>query len=322
MSRPRARIRIGSAPLVIGSPEPGSLSHRLARRLSLRSSRTRGAHARTSSLDCVPHIPYSVRMFDDGESKITLRGDVQRGSTAIVVQSTGPPVDTNLVRALALISAAHRRARRVIAVVPYMGYARQDRAFLAGEIVTMATVARLFASAGASAIAAVDMHSAEGLRHFDIPAVNIPAAPALAAHFARMRTKDVITVSPDAGAKDRATAFARDLGCDTLVLEKRRNRRTGRVKIMTRDATAARGRDVIIIDDMISTGSSIAKAAAFLKSHGCARIHAACTHALLVGNARSAMRRAGISSITSTNTVPGPTAKVDVSELIAQALAR
>lgn len=297
------KIRVGASPVVIGGDASSDMSRRLARRLG------------------APHISCKVRAFSDGESKITQSRPIPRGSTAIVVQSTHPPVDSNLVRALTLVSAASTLARRVIAVVPYMGYARQDRAFLAGEIVTIKEVAHLFACAGARAMVAVDMHSREGIGHFGIPIANVGASPAIAAHFANMRMKHKIVVSPDTGAKARAKDLARQLECDTLVLSKKRNRKTGSVKITTRTAPDLSGRDAIIIDDMINTGSSIIKAAAFLKSHGCGRIYAACTHGILTGDARSKMKKGGITNIVSTNTIPGPAALVDVSALVASALA-
>lgn len=298
------KIRIGSSPVVIGGDASTDISIRLARRL----------HA--------PHISCKVRVFSDGESKATLSRPIPKGSTAIVVQSTHQPVDSNLIHALTLVSAASSASRRVIAVIPYMGYARQDRAFLAGEIITIKEIAHLFAGAGAHAIVVVDMHSVEGLAHFKIPIVNVQAAPSIALHFTKMRMKNRIVVSPDAGAKKRATMFARELGCDILVLSKKRNRKTGSVKITTREASAVSGRDVIIIDDMINTGSSIIKAAAFLKSHGCGNIHVACTHGLLIDNARSKMKRAGVTSIVSTNTISGATSLVDVSEIVSKTLVR
>lgn len=304
MKKAPRTIRVGASPVVIGGDASLDISVRLARRLK------------------APHISCKVRVFSDGESKIMKSRPIPKGSTAIVVQSTHNPVDTNLLRALLLVSAASRVSRRVIAVVPYMGYARQDREFLAGEIVSIREIAKLFAGAGAHAMVVVDMHSQMGLGHFTIPIVNVESAPAIARHFAKMKMKDKIVVSPDAGAKVRAAEFARQLGCDLVVLSKKRDRKTGSVKITTRQAPAVKGRDVILIDDMISTGSSIIKAATFLKSHGCGRVHVACTHGLYIDNARSKMKRAGIASIVSTNTIPGPASIVDVSELVSKVLVK
>lgn len=302
MRRPRAGVAAPAPRVVIGGPSSEGLARRLARRLR------------------APYIGSSARVFSDGESRLTLRRAIPRDSTAIVVESTHPPVDTNLVRALTLVSAAAAAARRAVAVIPYLGYARQDRAFLSGEIVTIREIARLLRGAGASGLVSVDMHSEEARAHFGIPAVSVPAAPALAAHFAAMRMRDRVVASPDAGGAQRAGLLARELGCELVVLEKRRDRRTGATSVSARGEPRVSGRDVILADDMISTGGSISGAAELLRSRGCARVHAACAHALLVGGARRRMRDAGISSIVATNTVPGPVSVVDVSGLLAAAL--
>jgi len=300
----RARRTVGAPRprAVIGGPSSEGLARRLARRLRAQ------------------YVGVTARAFSDGESRLSLRRAIPRDSTAIVVESTHPPVDTNLVHALTLVSAAASAARRAVAVIPYLGYARQDRAFLSGEVVTIREIARLLAGAGAAGLVSVDIHSEAARAHFAIPAVSAPAAPALAAHFAAMRMRDRIVVSPDAGGAQRAALLARELGCESFALQKRRDRRTGATSVTARGAPAVSGRDVILVDDMISTGGSISDAAALLRSRGCARVHAACTHALLVGDARRRMRRAGISSIVATNTVPGPAAAVDVSGEIAAAL--
>lgn len=263
------------------------------------------------------HVGYSVRTFPDGESKITLRGAVS--GRAIVVKSTHPPVDTGLLHALSLVAAAKRESGEVIAVVPYMGYARQDRAFLSGEVVTMGVIGRLFRGAGASKVVVVDIHSRAGLRLFPVRTANVTAVPALARIMKRKGLRDPLVVSPDAGGAARAKEFAAELGADHVALEKSRDRRTGRVRIETGNVDA-RGRDVILVDDMISTGGSIIKAAQFLKKQGCRRIHVACTHALLLGDAAGRIRGAGVSGIVSSNTIPGRTAAADASGAIADVL--
>lgn len=262
------------------------------------------------------HAGYSVREFPDGESKITLRGRIS--GTAVVVRSAHPPVDTAVVHALSLVARAKEESREVVAVIPYMGYARQDREFLPGEVVTMRALGRLLRCAGASRVVTVDIHSAAALRLLP-RATNVSAVPALARRVGRMGLRDPLAVSPDRGGEERAKAFAAELGTDHLALDKRRDRRTGAVSIATRSADVA-GRDVVLVDDMISTGGSIAKAARFLRGEGCRRVYAACTHALLAGGAEAAMRRAGVSGMISANTVPGRAGAVDVSGAVAAAV--
>lgn len=263
-------------------------------------------------------ITSSIRTFPDGESKTTLSGTP--AGRCVVVQSTHPPVDTNLVRALSLVHKAAEHASSVTAVVPYMGYGRQDREFLVGEVITLKAVARLFSGAGADRVVTVDAHSALGLGYFGEAAKNVSAVPELAGYFGSVGLDNPLVVSPDRGGGVRATEFAGILGSECLVLEKERDRKTGAVTIRNRTAGVG-GRDVVLVDDMISTGGSMVKAAEFLKAQGCGRVLAACTHALLVDGAEEKMGRAGVAQIVSANTIPGETAKVDVSGVVASVLA-
>lgn len=261
-----------------------------------------------------------TKVFPDGESRITLDGAISK-DVAVVVQSAYPPVDTNLMTALSLISRAGERSDNVVAVIPYMGYARQDREFLQGEVVTMKVLGRLFGGAGASRIITVDIHSMVGLKHLDGAADNVSAIPSLARYFGGLRLKDPMAVSPDQGGKGRAEEFARVMGIPWTALEKSRDKKTGRVRINTRTAEEVRDRDIILVDDMISTGGSIIKAARFLKRNRCKKMFVACTHALLINDAYEKIRQAGVSRIVSTNTIPRRTSAVDVSGVIAETIA-
>jgi len=260
-----------------------------------------------------------VNVFPDGESKITLNGNISKRKS-IVVQSIYPPVDTNLVQALSLISKANEISSEVIAVIPYMGYARQDREFLPGEIVTMKVLAKLFKGVGASKIIAVDIHSVIGLKHFTIKSENVTAIPDLVKYFKKLSLKNPLVVSPDQGGKDRAKEFAEKFESEYIVLEKKRNRKTGKVHIKTKNSDNVVGRDLILVDDMISTGGSIIKATQFLKKQKCKKVYVACTHALLMNDAEKKIRKAGVTKIVSTNTIPGKTSIVDVSNTIAKAI--
>ena len=263
-------------------------------------------------------VKSEVRVFADGESKITLSGKLSKRET-IVVQSIYPPVDTNLVQALSLISKAKEKSSKVIAVIPYMGYARQDKEFLPGEIVTMKVLGKLFKGAGASKIIAVDIHSIIGLEHFTIKTKNVTAIPDLVKYFKKLSLKNPLVVSPDQGGKDRAKEFAKEFGSECVALEKKRDRKTGKVQIKTKNIDVV-NRDLVIVDDMISTGGSIVKATQFLKTQKCNRVYVACTHALLMNDAEKKIRRAGVTRIVSTNTIPGKTSVVDVSSTIAKAI--
>jgi ribose-phosphate pyrophosphokinase len=253
-------------------------------------------------------VKSEVKVFPDGESKITLKGKISKSKT-IVVQSIYPPVDSNLIQALSLISKANDYSSEVVVVVPYLGYARQDREFLPGEIVTMKILGRLFKGAGASKIIVVDIHSKIGLKHFKIKSENISAISDLVKYFKKIQ-----------GGKDRAREFASEFKSEFIALNKQRDRKTGKVKIKTEGLDKVVDRDVILVDDMISTGGSIIKATEFLKKQKCKRVFVACTHALLMNDAEKKIRKAGVSKIISTNTIPGKTSIVDISSTIAKAI--
>ena len=264
-------------------------------------------------------VKSEVKRFPDGESKITLKGKLSKSKT-IVVQSIYPPVDSNLIQALSLISKAKEYSTEVIVVVPYLGYARQDREFLPGEISTMKVLGQLFKGAGASKIIVVDIHSKIGLKHFKIKSENLSAIPDLARYFQKINLKNPLVVSPDQGGKERAKEFADKFGSDFIALKKQRDRKTGKVQIKTGGLDEVIGRDLILVDDMISTGGSIIKATEFLKKQKCNRVFVTCTHALLMNGAEKKIRKAGVTRIISANTIPGNSSIVDVSSTIAKAI--
>ena len=288
-------------------------------KLSVISGKTSEDLARKLSKKIKANLVKSeIKVFPDGENKITLIGKISK-KKSVVVQSMYPPVDTNLVQALSLITKAKENSSEVIAVIPYMGYARQDREFLPGEIVTMNVLGKLFKSAGASKIIIVDIHSLIGLKYFTIKTKNVTAIPDLAEYFKKLSLKNPLVVSPDQGGKERAKEFAKEFNSDYIALEKTRDRKTGKVKIKTKNLEV-KNRDLILVDDIISTGGSIIKATQFLKKQKCKRIYVACTHALLMNDAENKIKKAGVTSIISTNTIPGKTSKVDISKTIAKAI--
>ena len=265
-----------------------------------------------------PYVEAKTRVFPDGESKITF-GRIPKNSIVLVVQSTYPPVDTNLLQALSIISQVRKVSSKIYAIIPYMGYARQDRQFLSGEVVTMSIIAKMIQAAGAKKIVVVDIHSKTALNHFKIPKENVSAIPELAKYFKKMKLKNALVVSPDMGGSLRAKKFASLLNIDFIALKKSRNRNTGKVQIHSSKADVS-GKDLILVDDIISTGGSIIKAAQFLKRQKCKRVFVACTHGLFVEGAEKKIKKAGVSRIISTNTIPRGTSKVDVSGVITESI--
>ena len=247
---------------VIGGNASKDLAKRIARRLK------------------APYVETQTKIFPDGESKITL-GHISKNSIILVVQSTYPPVDTNLLQALSIISQARKISSRIYTIIPYMGYARQDKQFLSGEVVTMSVVAKMLQVAGAKKVFVVDIHSKTALNHFKIPSENISAIPELAKYFKKLKLKNSLVVSPDTGGSLRAKKFANLLNTGFITLKKSRNRNTGKVRVMS-SKVDVHGKNLILVDDIISTGSSIIKATQFLKKQKCKRIFVACTHGLFV----------------------------------------
>ena len=141
----------------------------------------------------------------------------------------------------------------------------------------------------------------------------------LVKHFKKLKMKEPLVVSPDMGGQERAKKFSNLLKTDFIALKKHRDRKTGKVNILS-DRVNVKNRDLVLVDDMISTGGSIVKATQFLKKQKCRRVFVACTHALLVNDAAKKIKKAGVAQIVSTNTIPGESAKVDVSRVIADAL--
>jgi ribose-phosphate pyrophosphokinase len=261
-------------------------------------------------------VQVELKVFSDGESKIRLSGPV--GERCVIVQSTSPPTDSHLLQTMMMARKCADAGASVCAVIPYLAYARQDKAFLEGEVVSIALVARLLEASGVNSVVTVDIHSQAALAHF-ARIKNISSIPLLAQHAAGMNLSRPIAVSPDAGGAARADEFARLLKTDSVALKKTRDRTTGEVTVDANVGADVSGRDAILVDDMISSGGSIVKAAEVLKKAGAGKIYAMCAHALLVGDAASKIKAAGVQDIVATNSIPGKYASVDLSKALAEA---
>ncbi len=261
-------------------------------------------------------VPVDLRIFADGESKIKMR-KVEKDH-CVIVQSTYPPTDRHLLQALMMIKRCSEDAAEVCAVMPYMAYSRQDRAFLDGEVVSMDLVAKLIETVGTKRLITVDIHSLASLSYFTIDAQNISTV-GLLARYAEVKFKPnaPIVVSPDMGGAKRAVEFAKVLGTEAIALTKSRDKDTGEVFIEEKELNCnVVDRDLILLDDTISTGESIVEACRFLKRYKPNKIYAMCTHAVLIGDATTKVKSAGIEEIISTNSIPGNSAKVDLAGLI------
>jgi ribose-phosphate pyrophosphokinase len=267
----------------------------------------------------VQTVPVFFKNFPDGESYVRLEGTVE-GETAVIVQTTSPPQDTRLIQ-LALIADAAKRnnAVKVVAVVPYLAYARQDKVFLKGEPISIEAVARMLKAAGVDSLITVNVHQQNILAKFPFQAKSISAISLLAEHFRQRGFKEAFALAPDKGAIGIAQEAAKVLGGDYGYLEKHRDRYTGLVSVEKKEFDV-KGKTAIIFDDIISTGGTIVAAANLLHELGATKVYAACVHPLLVDEAERRIREAGVAEIVGTDSVPSPVSKVSLAPLIAQAL--
>jgi ribose-phosphate pyrophosphokinase len=272
-----------------------------------------------SQLTGYGQVSVASRVFPDGESYVRLEGNVE-GEHVAIVQTTCAPQDTRLMQLAFLASAAKRSgASKVTAVTPYLGYARQDKIFLPGETISIEVIAAMLKAAGVDAILTVNVHSEPAIAKFPFPAKTISAIPFLAQYFVQKGVKGAFALSPDKGAMYIAQQAQTILGGEVGHLEKHRDRYTGQT---TQDATHlnVKGKSVIILDDIISTGGTIVGAAKILREQGAAHVYTACVHGLLIGDAEKRILDAGVEEIISSDSVPGKNSKVSLAPLIAQEL--
>jgi ribose-phosphate pyrophosphokinase len=264
-------------------------------------------------------VPVAYKTLPDGENYIRLEGNAQ-DEHVVIVQTTCAPQDNRLMQ-LAFMAAAAKKnnARKVTAIVPYLAYARQDKIFLAGENVSIETVAQMLKAAGVDALVTVNIHAESALSKFPFPAKNLSAIPLLAEYFVQKGCKKAFALAPDKGAMYIAQQAQNVLGGEAGHLEKQRDRYTGQTS-QTGKHLNVKGATVIIFDDIISTGGTIVGAAKILRKQGAAHVYTACVHGLLIGDAEKRILDAGVEEIVATDSVPSHVSKVSLAPLIAKAL--
>lgn len=261
----------------------------------------------------------TIDTFSDGEFMIQINENV-RGTDSFIIQPTCPPVNDNLMELLLIIDALKRAsARRITAVIPYYGYARQDRKVQPRVPISSKLVADLITAAGANRVLTVDLHAGQIQGFFNIPVDHLYASPVLLDYVRKKDFKDLVIVSPDAGGVERARSFARKLQCSLAIIDKRREMaNVSRVMNVIGDV---KDRDVIILDDMIDTAGTTTQAAAALKEHGARRVFAASTHAVLSGPAIDRINESVIEEVIVTNTIPLDSKKERCSKLVVLSIA-
>jgi ribose-phosphate pyrophosphokinase len=260
------------------------------------------------------------KTFPDGEAYLRLDGDV-KDEEVVIVQTTGPPQDARIMQLFLMVDAAKDLgAERVTAVVPYMAYARQDKRFLSGEAISIETFIKLIEASGTDRFLTVNIHKENVLKRFSIQAENLSAITLLAEYFKNKGLVGAFSLAPDKGALEMAKEADKILNGGCGWLRKERDRLTGEIRVEAKKFDIE-GRDVVVFDDIISTGGTIAAAVEMLKIQGANRVYAACAHPLLVGEAQRKIMQSGAEEIVGTDCVPSPVSVVSVAPLIAATLA-
>jgi ribose-phosphate pyrophosphokinase len=245
----------------------------------------------------------TVGRFSDGEVTVELHQNV-RARDVFVVQSTCAPTNENLMELLIMVDALKRAsARRITAVIPYFGYARQDRRPRSMRVpISAKVVANLLETVGVERVLTMDLHADQIQGFFDIPVDNIYASPVLLSDLKSKAYPDLVVVSPDVGGVVRARALAKQLGSDLAIIDKRRPR--ANVSEVMHVIGEIEGRNCVIMDDMIDTAGTLVKAAEVLKERGAKRVFAYCTHPILSGPAVDRIAGSQLDEVVITNTIP------------------
>jgi ribose-phosphate pyrophosphokinase len=251
----------------------------------------------------VPLTDASVRRFADEEVFVEINENV-RGEDVFVVQSTSYPANDNLMELLICIDALRRAsAKRITAVIPYFGYARQDRKPGPRTPISAKLVANMITTAGAHRVLSIDLHAGQIQGFFDIPTDNLFASPVIATDIrARFGNRDLLVVSPDVGGVVRARGLAKRLNNAPLAIVDKRRERAGESEVMN-IIGEVHGRTCILVDDIVDSGGTLANAAAALKQQGATEVFAYCTHGVLSGGAAARVAKSELSELVVTDTI-------------------
>lgn len=241
--------------------------------------------------------------FSDGEVDFQILENV-RGADVFVIQSTCPPVNENLMELLVMIDAFKRAsAERITAVIPYFGYARQDRKDKPRVPISAKLVTDLLETAGTDRVLTMDLHAGQIQGFFDIPVDHLFAAPVILEYYRNRDLTNYVVVAPDPGGVERARAYAKRLNADLAIIDKRRER--ANVATVMNVVGDVRGRAALIVDDMVDTAGTLTKVAEALIDNGAREVWASCTHAVLSGQALERLMASPIRELVVTNTIPG-----------------
>tara|TARA_B100000700_G_scaffold310212_1_gene390491 strand:- start:475 stop:1407 length:933 start_codon:yes stop_codon:yes gene_type:complete len=244
----------------------------------------------------------SIRKFSDGEIYIEINENI-RGNSIFIIQSVSSPANDNLMELLLCIDALKRSsAKNITAVIPYFGYARQDRKVVPRTSISAKLVSNLITKAGADRIVTVDLHAGQIQGFFDIPVDNLFATPIFSRHVKkRIKNKNLICIAPDVGGVERTRALARKLDIGIAIIDKRRPT-PGKSQVMNVVGNV-KGKTCIIVDDIIDSGGTIVNAASALIKRGAKEVHVYCTHGVLSGEAVNKIKKSKIKNLVITDTI-------------------
>lgn len=263
-------------------------------------------------------VPMETKKFPDGERYIRIKGKLE--DEVVVIQSTGYPQDENLIELfLILKNLKNIGIKKIKVVIPYFGYARQDKQFRGGEAVSAAIIAELLEATGASEMFSINLHQDHITEFFSVPAYNLSAMP-LIADYIKDFLDDPIIIAPDEGALKHAKEIAGIIGCRYDYLEKQRI--SPKIVETKPKSIDIKGRQAVIIDDIISTGGTIVGASNILAGQGAEKIVVACVHAVLVEDALLRIFATGVDDVIATDTLSSDVSVISVAPLIAHALKR
>ncbi|MEE8117851.1 MAG: ribose-phosphate pyrophosphokinase [Gemmatimonadales bacterium] len=271
-----------------------------------------------------PLCSVTIKRFADGEIFVRIDENV-RGRDVFIVQPTNPPAE-NVLELLLLLDAARRAsAARITAVVPYFGYARQDRKDQPRVAISAKLMSNLITTAGAERVLGLDFHQHQIQGFFDIPVDHLYAAPVLVQHYRQKRLEELVVVAPDVGSAKMARGFAKRLDASLAIIDKRRP--SANVAEVVNVVGEVSGRDCLIVDDMIDTGGTMAEAAIALDKLGASNVYCCATHPLLSGPAIDRLRATPVREVAVTNTIQVPEEKMfdrlkvlSIGPLLAQAI--
>lgn len=276
----------------------------------------------------VPLGKAKIKTFSDGEIQVEIKENV-RLKDVFVIQSTCPPVSHNLMELLLMIDAFKRAScRRICAVIPYYGYARQDKKVTPRVPISAKLVANLLTHAGANRIISMDLHAPQIQGFFDIPVDHLFAAPVILDFIKQNFHNDLVVISPDAGGAERARAYAKRLNCAMAVVDKRRDRpNVAHAMAVIGDVN---GKTAVILDDMVDTAGTLTEAAGALIAKGATAVYACCSHPVLSGPAVDRIEASPIRQVIVTDTIPlserarstGRFQVLSIAELMGEAIIR